>query len=511
MKLTDLKTSALAPWRAFCWSYVPLLTVYFCFGASAFTGIAETFWIKEVVQLSAVQLATIATWVALPWTLKILVGQFLDSCHLFGSRRQSYLWLGAGLTASGFALLAALAGNYSWITGFDPFAVILTAGLLQVVGFMIQDVVADTMSTEVVPRTEIFRGKSRDRKTTAVQADLAMVQVLGRLALIFAGVATAYFGGWLAAHWSMESIFWLALVLPALTVTSSLLIPRAAVVDQISPVTKLHLGWLLLGGGLVMIPLGLQFFSGAWDQELTIVFTAGILGYLLWRIIRNLPLGQQKVLWGVILALFVFRATPGVGAGLRWWVIDELGIDAQWLGVLAQVGAITSFLVLWLLAKNIATQPVRTVLFALIITGGLLSLPELLIYYGWHETVGWSPRWVLFFDSALGNPLVHISMIPVLATIAFYAPVNHRGMWFALASSAMNLALAVGSLGTKYLNQLWPVTAGSPAESIAGDYQYLGVLMISSLLIGFILPMLAIFFLLKPESISPPPRSDSHE
>ena len=68
--------------------------------------------------------------------------------------------------------------------------------MLIVIGTVIQDVVADAMSTEVVARTDAAR--QRRGPTHDVRAELGMVQVLGRLALSAGILAVAGLSGWLA-------------------------------------------------------------------------------------------------------------------------------------------------------------------------------------------------------------------------------------------------------------------------------------------------------------------------
>ena len=90
-------------------------------------------------------------------------------------------------------------------------------------------------------------------------------------------------------------------------------------------------------------------------------------------------------------------------------------------------------------------------------------------------------------------------MIPMLAWIANSAPEKLKATYFAVMASFTNLALSLGNLGTKYLNQIYhvarevkdPVTG---AISTPADYSQLGALLITVLAIGFTLPMLAILF-----------------
>ena len=58
------------------WSYLPPLMVYFAAGVSGFTGIIESFFVKEQLGLSAAFLAGLGFWAGLPWALKMPVGGY---------------------------------------------------------------------------------------------------------------------------------------------------------------------------------------------------------------------------------------------------------------------------------------------------------------------------------------------------------------------------------------------------------------------------------------------------
>ena len=78
-------------------------------------------------------------------------------------------------------------------------------------------------------------------------------------------------------------------------------------------------------------------------------------------------------------------------------------------------------------------------------------------------------------------------MVPLLTLIAYYAPPGQRATWFALMASLMNLALLAGQLQTKYLNQIFTVGRG--------DYDQLGLLMITVTTLGLLIPLAAIALL----------------
>jgi hypothetical protein len=181
------------------------------------------------------------------------------------------------------------------------------------------------------------------------------------------------------------------------------------------------------------------------------------------------------------MALFLYRLIPTIGPGIQWWVIDELGFDQTFFGWLGQVGSLTAVLVLWFFSDFITKRPVRQILLFLVVMDAIIALPELFVYYGFHETLGLSAKTVFLFDTAIEDPLVNISMIPVLATIAYFAPVGNRGTWFAIGASIMNLAITGKRLITKYGNQIFEVTREVKDEAgniiTAADYSELGYIM----------------------------------
>ena len=64
-------------------SYVPPLMVYFAAGVSGFTGIIESFFVKEQLGLSAAFLAGLGFWAGLPWALKMPMGHLVDLIWIF--------------------------------------------------------------------------------------------------------------------------------------------------------------------------------------------------------------------------------------------------------------------------------------------------------------------------------------------------------------------------------------------------------------------------------------------
>ena len=61
--------SLLRPILAFRLSYVPVVMVYFAYGALGLIDVTRDLWIKEHLTLTPVELAGIGVWLSLPWTI----------------------------------------------------------------------------------------------------------------------------------------------------------------------------------------------------------------------------------------------------------------------------------------------------------------------------------------------------------------------------------------------------------------------------------------------------------
>ena len=107
---------------------------------------------------------------------------------------------------------------------------------------------------------------------------------------------------------------------------------------------------------------------------------------------------------------------------------------------------------------------------------------------------------IALVDTAFESPLGQIVMIPMLAWIAYSAPRELKVAFFAVMASFINLALSLGQLGTKYLDEIFTVTRRvrniAGAVGVPADYSELGRLLITVAVIGVLLPF-ALIILVK--------------
>ena len=465
----------MRPIRAFRAAYMPLIMVYFAYGALGLIDVTRDMWIKESLTLTPSELAGISVWLTLPWTVKMVFGELVDAVPIFGSQRRVYIVIGALLTATGLVTLAGAAGG--WLVMMPPDQLYVLGALLIVVGTVIQDVVADAMSTEVVSRVD---ATGAEKPESEVKSELGMVQVLGRLSLSAGIVAVAGLSGVLAGLFGRETVFLIGLVIPVISISGVLLIKQEKAAPR-------PIDWRILGGGLVFGAAVLALALGGipYAQEFIFVLSMAVVCTMLVLVTRDLDHKSRMAIFYTSIIIFAFRATPTIGDGYFWWTLDVLKFDEQFYGALRQTGAVLAIIAMWVFAKQLTEYSVTKTLLWIAVIGSILSLPSIGLYFGLHEwterVFGFGARSIAVIDTAASSPFAQLSMIPLLTLTAFYAPAGHRATWFALMASLMNLALVAGQLQAKYLNQIYVVERG--------DYGELGGLLIVATIVGFVLPV----------------------
>lgn len=512
-------------------SYLPPLMVYMAYGISGLTGIVGTFFVKDYLGLSASFLASLGFWAGIPWALKMPIGHTVD---LLWKWKSWLVGFGALLLAASLGIMAALIGNREAMTAILPAEVwYIFSALLAPIGYVIQDAVADAMTVEAVPKVD-DEGRPFDDGTRKLMH--TTMQTLGRVAIIGGGILVAMVNLYLFTGVDVmaeaekvriyQQIYLLAMIIPFVSVLG------VGVAWGIQRQHRLHLeaqgytraqaqemvevrddelqtapNWWILGGSLAFVIFTLTVgFSGLeYNEEIVFLGSMTIVLFLMSRLVRELGPDKRLTLVGTAVVVFLFRAIPGTGPGTTWWMIDNLKFDQQFLSLLSLIGSSLTLVGMFVFRRFMAERSIAYVVGFLTVIGTVLSLPIVSMYYGLHE---WTAsltggivdaRFIALIDTALESPLGQISMVPLLAWIANSAPANLKATFFAVMASFTNLALSLSQLGTKYLNDLFVVTRAvkNPATGAIQtpeDYSQLGVLLIVQVVLGLLLPFLAILF-----------------
>ena len=514
--------------RQMRWTFLPPLMVYFAAGFSGLTGIVGTFFVKENLDLSAAFLAGLAFWAGLPWALKMPLGHLVD---IIWKWKWLLVYLGAGLIGLSMVIMYLVITETEMMEAVMPISAwYITSFILSPCGLVIQDAVADAMSVEAVPRVDaegapIPEGQSRAMHVT--------MQTLGRFALISGTVAVALMNIYMfrgieemdaaAKADTYAMIYLLALSIPLVSVSGVVLAGiqkyRArhnmmekglseaeadALFERPDEDTTPNPWYFIGGGAFAALTLAVGLGQVPYSQEIIFAGSMGIVLFLMRQLVAALTPAQARALVGTATIIFVFRAVPRPGDGITWFNIDVLGFDQQFLSVLSLITSVLTLVGMVLLRPLMAEKPIVWIVAMLTVAGGVLTLPNIGLYYGIHEitaplTGGMvDARFIAILDTAIESPLGQVVMIPMLAWIARNAPSDLKATFFAVMASFTNLALSASSLTTKYLNQVFTVTreVSDPetgAVTVPADYSELGMLLIVVTTITVVVPLLVIW------------------
>lgn len=514
--------------RQMRWSFLPPLMVYFAFGFTGLTAIVGTFFVKEYLDLSAAYLAGLAFWAGIPWALKMPLGHLVD---IIWRWKWLLVWFGAALVGLSVGIMYLVLTAPAMMEAVMPLGSWYVAStIIAPCGLVIQDAVADAMSVEAVPKVDEEGQPIPEAQEKAMHVTM---QTLGRFALISGTFAVALlnivmFAGIedLTQPQKAEiyaSIYFAALIIPVISVSGVVLGGlqkrsqrrrlmatgmSAAEAYEATEARDEHTQvnpWYFIGGGaFVVLTLIIGLGQVPFGQEIIFAGSMTIVLLLMRQLMQALPRAQARMLMGTAAIIFAFRAIPLPGQGLTWFTIDELGFDQQFLSVLSLITAVITLAAMLVLRPVIARRSIVYVVVVLSLAAGVLSLPNLGLYYGVHEwtasvTAGIvDARFIAILDTAVESPLAQIAMIPMLAWIARNAPVSLKATFFAVMASFTNLALSASRLGEKYLNQIFTVTrevrdADTGVIETAANYAELGMLLITVAVLTVGIPLLVVW------------------
>jgi len=508
-------------------SFLPPLMVYMAYGISGLTGIVGTFFVKDYLGLSAEFLAALMFWANIPWALKMPLGHIVDLIWRFKS---IMVYIGAALIASSLLIMIGLLSEPDAMRSVMSLSAwYVLSALLSPVGYVIQDVVADAMTVEAVPRVD-KSGKPID--PAKIRLMHTTMQTLGRVAVIGGGVFVALLNIYKFSGVETMSeadkvsvyvdIFQLALIIPVISIIGvglggyiKLRDARRLHNQGQSWKQAWHLvhgeieatqpNWWILIGSLVFVIFTITIGLSDLPLREEIIFCGSmmIVLFLMARLVQVLDSEARKLLVGTAIIIFVYRAMPLAGAGETWWMIDDLKFDQRFLAILSVIASTLALFGMFIFRRFMAERSIAYVIGFLTVFGAVLYLPNIGMYYGLHEWTAThtggvvDARFIALVDTAVESPLGQVAMIPMLAWIANSAPANLKATFFAVMASFTNLALSLSQLGTKYVNQIFLVTRevrdrATDAIQVPADYSELGLLLITVAVVGLIMPLLAI-------------------
>lgn len=314
-------------------------------------------------------------------------------------------------------------GYFSMATWVHSFSGVMIALLLSGMGFALADVIVDGIVAE----------KSRDQKVAG------KLQSICRAAIMTGALSVAYLSGILVESIGPRNVFFITGALPLLTSVLAIVLKE----DKT------------------------DFPTFSFKET--------------WNTFKNAL--TKDLLWAIAF-VFIWRATPSSGGGLSYFMIDELGFDAEFFGRLSMISHAMGIVGVLIFRKWLLAVSLRKLFFWIIIASVVLSMPTIGLLYGWYEYVGMSPRLFAMADTLISAPLTEIAFIPLMVLTTRLCPKGIEATMFAVLASIMNIGLAVSDLGGAWLLNFFDVhqAIGETAANYSGLDKVLWVAILSSFL-----------------------------
>lgn len=377
-----------------------IMTIYFVEGALGLARLAQTFLLKDEMQLGPAEMSALTGIFALPWTIKPLYGFLSDGFPLFGYRRRSYLIL-AGLIGSLSYFL--LGSNFMGIFGDNVLQATIASLLVSSACVAFSDVVADGI---VVQQTR----ESHDPKVAGGLQSLCW----GSAAV--GGLLSAYFSGSLLEVMTPRDVFSLTAALPFMVAFI------AFFVNEIPNENNPNHG-------------GIQ------EQMTTLLTTI-----------------KEPSIWKPALFLFLWQSTPTSDGAFLYFMTNDLNMGPEFLGRVRLITAFAGLVGVWIYNTFLKTVPIKNVLFWSSIISTPLGLSTLLLITHANRDLGIPDGAFVFGDDVALAILGQIAFLPTLVLAARLCPPGVEAVLFATLMSIFNGASTLGTEIGAALTKLMGVT-----------------------------------------------------
>ena len=375
---------------------IAILTVYFVQGILGLSRLAVSFFLKDELLLSPVQVSALLGIVFLPWMIKPVFGFISDGLPIFGYRRRPYLILSGILGTASWMSLATIV-HTSWAA-----TLAIALGSLSVA---MSDVIVDSL---VVERA---RGES--------QAKAGSLQSLCWGASAIGGLITAYFSGLLLQYFTTRTVFGITALFP-------LIVSGVAWLIAESPVSK-------------------DAQDSNQTNSLPIKHQLGQLRQAI----------SQKTIWLPTAFIFIWQATPNADSAFFYFTTNELHFEPEFLGRVHLVTSFASLAGVWIFQRFLKSIPFRVIFAWSTVLSSMLGMTMLLLVTHTNRLLGIDDHWFSLGDSLILTVMGKIAFMQVMVLAARLCPSGVEATLFALLMSVFNSAGSVshafGALITYWL------------------------------------------------------------
>ena len=363
---------------------IAILAVYFVQGILGLSRLAVSFFLKDELQLSPVEVSALLGIVTLPWMIKPLFGFISDGLPIFGYRRRPYLVLSGILGAGAWVSLGTIV-NDSWAA---TIAIALSS-----LSVAFSDVIVDSLVVE--------------RARVETQAKAGSLQSLCWGATSLGGLMTAYFSGLLLEYFSTRTVF---------------------LVTALFPLIISSVAWLIAEK-----PINKQNQQTEENNLLSISNQIEQLGKAI----------TKKAIWLPTAFIFLWQCTPSGETAFFYFFTNELHFQPEFLGRVHLVTSLASLIGIWIFQRFLKDVPFRVICGWSIVISTLLRMTMLVLVTHTNRALGINDQWFSLGDSLILAVMGQIAFMPVMVLAARICPLGIEATLFALLMSMFNLGGAI--------------------------------------------------------------------
>ena len=367
--------------------------LYFTHGFSGISKLAISFYYKDILNLSPIELSIIISITAIPLIIKPLYGFISDSYSFFGYNRKSYLIFSSLLGSISWIIMA----NYASLTNININIITIIYSVffitLSFISLSFTDVLIDAIAVSKIRENQ----------------NINSIQTIFWISSSLGTIISSYLSGYLLQNYNIAFVFYLSAIIPLITATITIFIKE---------------------------PLNykLQYLQYNTIQLLKIKI----------KKIFNI-LSQKKILYPLIF-LMLMNAMPKIATTMFFFEVNKLGFQPEFFGKLALFSSVSSLFGILLYNLKFKSIQLRTILKWTCILSVVLGIFTLILVTRVNKLIGIPDKLLVILDDIILSIFYKITILPILVIATQVCPLGLEGMLFATIISANNLSNIIGKL-----------------------------------------------------------------
>lgn len=407
------------------WNKLCYYLISFYAGISSITELAVSYYFKDTLLVGPAKVSQLMTAIALPWSLKPLLGLVTDCLPIFGYKRKFYILL-CGIFASlcwYFMSTEPTLGN----TVFFLVIINICSAFSSILG---EAVVVDLAKN-------VTTASSEDEKSTNAKDYISLFMIFKYFGMLFA----SFMKGKLVETIGLKQVFIIGSTLPILIIIAGLIM-----ID-----TKIK-------------PKKPEQFEqvGLSDEERRSIVqtnnpnqTGSEENHTPSMKEMYLFVTQKRILLPMIF-IILFMSTPSYSDPFFYYLTNELKFSATSLGQISFWSTIGVLLGIFLYKQFFKDAKFKSVLIICTLLSFIFTFFAYILVLRLNIRYGIQDYVIVLFSNSILSMLGEIMLLPLLSLACVLCPKNMEGTIFSVFMSALNfggaLSTLLGSFITSYLN-----------------------------------------------------------